>query len=158
MVRLSDDIISFFQKQHFVVVSTICRRSGRPHNSCKGIVKVNKAGRIYLLDVYKWQTYGNLKQDPKISITAVDEHRFKGWCLGGKAKIVPGSRLRPDIIKAWEAKVAGRISHRLLKNMKEERGHQRHPESQLPRPEYMIVVEVEEIIDLTPHHMREKEK
>lgn len=153
MTALTDEIIRFFEKQRFTVISTIDRKSGAPHNSCKGIVKINKNGKVYLLDLYKWRTYANLKKNPHISVTAVDEHKFKGWCLKGRAKIVPGSELAPDIIKAWEARIAARITHRLLKNIREEKGHHRHPESQLPKPEYMIEMEVEEIVDLIPGHV-----
>ena len=154
MVRLPDDIIHFFKKQPFVIVSTIDRKSKAPHNSCKGIVKIDKNGKIYLLDLYKWRTYANLKKNPHISITAVDEHRFKGWCLEGKAKIVPEEKLKSDIIKAWEKRLAMRITQRLLKNIREEKGHQRHPEAQFPKPEYMIVMDVEEIVDLIPQHVK----
>jgi len=152
MKELSDDIITFFHRQHFVIVSTIDKNK-IPHNSCKGIVKINKNGRIYLLDLYKWRTYANLKQNPHISITAVDEHKFKGWSLKGKAKIVGKRRLTSDIKKAWEKRIAGRITHRLLKNIREEKGHRRHPEAQFPKPEYMIVMEVKEIVDLIPSHV-----
>jgi len=155
MVRLNDDILRFFRKQHYVIVSTICRKSGEPHNSCKGIVDINRSGRIYLLDLYKRQTFANLKKNPNVSVTAVDEHRFKGWCLKGKAKIVAGHKVAPEIIKAWETRVAARITHRLIKNIKEVKGHGRHPEAQLPKPEYMIVMTVDEIVDLKPHHVKE---
>lgn len=154
MKALTDDIVRFFQKQRFSIISTIDRKSGAPHNSCKGIVKINKNGRIYLLDLYKWRTYANLKKNPRISITAVDEHKFEGWCLKGRAKLIPGEKLRGDVIKAWEKKIAGRITHRLLKNIREEKGHRRHPESQLPRPEYVIEMGVEEIVNLVPHHVK----
>jgi predicted pyridoxine 5'-phosphate oxidase superfamily flavin-nucleotide-binding protein len=154
MKALTDEIVRFFQKQHFVIISTV-DSNGIPHNSCKGIVKINKGGRIYLLDLYRWRTYANLKHNRHISITGVDEHKFKGWCLKGKAKIIGEKRLKPDIIKAWEARIANRITQRLLKNIKtEEKGHSRHPESQLPKPEYMIVMEIEEIVNLIPGHVK----
>ena len=156
MKALSDDIIRFFRKQHFVVVSTIDKANRAPHNSCKGIVNISRDGTIYLLDLYKRKTYANLKENPHISITAVDEHRFKGWCLKGKARIAGGRKLKPAVIKAWEERIAGRIAHRLLKNIREEKGHKRHPESQLPRPEYMIVIKVEEIVNLIPGHVSEE--
>lgn len=154
MIRLNDDILRFFKKQHFVIVSTICGMTGKPHNSCKGIVNINKGGIIYLLDLYKGRTHENLKKNTHISITAVDEHRFQGWCIKGRAKIITGKKVTPDIIRAWEDKIAGRITHRLLKNIKEERRHKRHPEAQLPMPEYLIVMETEEIVDLSPGHVR----
>jgi len=153
MKKLSDEIIHFFQNQGCVVVSTIDKR-GFVHNSCKGIVKINSRGSIYLLDLYKAKTYENLKKNPHISITAVDEHKFMGYCLKGKAKILPEAKLHSQVIKAWEDRITDRLTRRLLKNIREEKGHLRHPEVLLPKPEYMIAMEVEEIVDLTPHHLK----
>ena len=136
-----------------MVVSTI-DRDGFPHSACKGIVKIERSGLVYLLDVYRGRTYDNLKHDPCISITAVNEHKFFGWCLKGKARIQLKERLGPDIIQAWEERIASRLTQRLLKNIHEEKGHPHHPEALLPNPEYMIVMEVEEVVDLTPHHLK----
>jgi hypothetical protein len=89
-----------------------------------------------------------------LSISAVDEHRFRGYCLKGKARIVKEQECSPEIIKAWEDRITARITQRLLKNIHEEKGHPRHPEVLLPKPKYLIVMEIEEIIDLTPHHLK----
>ena len=150
---LTDEVIQFFQKQNFTVISTI-GRDGRLHNSCKGIVKINKNGRIYLLDLYKAKTYENLKRNSHIAVTGVDEHRFKGFCLKGKAKILKGDKLNSKIIAAWEKRLNNRITQRVLKNIKGEKGHHRHPEAMLPKPEYLIVMNVEKVVDLTPHHLK----
>lgn len=149
MNKLSEEEVHFFQSQGFVVVSTIDKK-GYPHNSCKGIIEIDKEGRVYLLDLYRGNTYANLKRDPRISITAVDEHKFKGYCLKGKAKIVAEEKLESEKIKAWETRLSARITQRLLKNLREEKGHPRHPEALLPKPEYMLVMEVEEAINLAP--------
>jgi predicted pyridoxine 5'-phosphate oxidase superfamily flavin-nucleotide-binding protein len=153
MKKLSDEIMHFFQNQGYVVVSTI-DKGGSVHNACKGIVKINRNGSVYLLDLYKARTYENLRQNPYISITAVDEHKFMGYCLKGKALILPEEKVHSRIIKAWEDRIISRLTHRLLKNIHEEKGHPRHPEVLLPKPEYMIAMEVEEIVDLTPHHLK----
>jgi len=154
MQKLTDEIIHFFQNQNFTIISTLDKK-GSLHNACKGIIEIKKSGKIYLLDLYKGRTYENLKRDANISITAVDEHRFKGYCLKGKAKIIQGDKINSLIIKAWEAKIASRLTQRLLKNIHEERGHPRHPEILLPKPQYMIVMGVGEIIDLTPQHLKQ---
>ena len=153
MKRLPDEIVHFFREQGFVIVSTVDER-GMPHSSCKGIINISPAGKIYLLDVYLEATYNNLKRNSNISITAVDEHKFKGYCLKGKAELIDQDRLSPQIKKAWEARLAGRITQRLIKNIREQKGHSRHPEALLPRPEYMIVVDVGEVVDLTPHNLK----
>lgn len=153
MKTLSDEVIQFFHKQNFTVVSTM-GRDGLLHNSCKGIVKINENGRVYLLDLYKAKTYENLKHNSHIAVTAVDEHKFKGFCLKGKAKILKGDKLSSHIITAWEKRLTRRITQRVLKNISGEKGHARHPEALFPKPEYIIVMQVQEIVDLTPHHLK----
>lgn len=153
MKKLPDEIIQFFHNQGCVIVSTI-DKNGFPHSACKGIVQINRNGRVYLLDLYHARTYENLKYNPHISITAIEEHKFTGYCLKGKAEIIPEGKLESRIIKAWETRITSRLTRRLLKNIREEKGHPRHPEILLPKPEYMIAMEVEEIVDLTPHHLK----
>ncbi len=154
MQKLTDDIIHFFQNQNFTIISTLDKK-GSLHNACKGIIEIKKSGKIYLLDLYKGETYENLRRNTNISITAVDEHKFKGYCLKGKAKIISADRLNSQVIAAWEAKIASRLTQRILKNIHEEKRHPRHPEILLPKPQYMIAVEVEEIVDLTPQHLKQ---
>ena len=150
---ISADIVEFFHNQHFAIISTIDEK-GFPHNSCKGIVEMDGSGRVYLLDLYMAETYKNLLRLPYISITSVDEHKFIGYCLKGKARIIPKGKVNKRILKLWEAKITNRISHRVLKNMKGEKGHRSHPEALLPLPAYLIAVDVAKIIKLTPHYMR----
>lgn len=137
-----------------MVVSTVDKK-GFPHNSCKGILKIEPKGRIFLLDVYKAQTHDNLEHNTHISLTAVDEHRFSGYCLKGRAEMMPVDKVDFDFLKAWEERITSRLTQRLLKNIRGEKGHHRHPEALLPKPEYLIVVDVDEIVDLTPRHIKE---
>lgn len=153
MQRLTDEIIQFFHRHNFVIVSSI-GKDGFPHSACKGIVKIDR-NEVYLLDLYKKKTFENLRHNPHISLTAVDEHKFKGYCLKGKARIIRSDRLSAHIIKAWENKITSRITHRFLKNIRGERGHPMHPEALLPKPRYLIAVGVDEIIDLTPSHLKQ---
>jgi len=153
MKILSDEIVQFFQNQGYVIVATIDKK-GSLHHACKGIVSIDSDGGLYLLDLYQGRTYTNLKENKHISVTAVDEHRFKGYCLKGKARAISEGKLSEKIIRAWEARIISRIAQRLLRNIREEKGHPRHPEVLLPKPAYMIAIKVEEIVDLTPHHLK----
>ncbi len=156
MQILTDEIIQFFQNQNFTIISTL-GKEGSLHNACKGIIEIGKDGKIYLLDLYKGKTYENIRRDPNISVTAVDEHRFKGYCLKGKAEIMSADKLSFQAIAAWEVKITSRLTQRLLKNIREEKGHSRgrHLEALMPRPEYMIRIKVVEIVDLTPQHLKQ---
>ncbi len=152
MKKLSQEIINFFQEQSFVIVSTI-DNDGAIHNAAKGIITLSPNGRVYLLDVYSKRTRDNLTYNPRISITAIDEHRFKGYCLKGKARVLEHAKFSPQVLKAWDEKITGRITRRLLRNISGEKGHSKHPEARLPKPAYMIVMVVEDITDLTPVHL-----
>jgi general stress protein 26 len=153
MKILSAEIIDFLRTQSFVLVSTI-DENGFPHNSCKDIAKIDPLGRIYLLDVYHGRTSKNIKYNHQISISAVDEHKFIGYCLKGKAKVELNDNFSQEIIKSWEDRITSRLSKRLLRNMREEKVNAHHPEASLPKPKYLISVEVEEIVDLVPINMR----
>jgi len=154
---IAPNIVEFFHNQRFTIISTIDEK-GCPHSSCKGIVDIDKNGKVYLLDLYMAKTYENLKRNSHISITAVDEHKFKGYCLKGKAKIVPKDKVAKRILKLWEDKIISRISHRLLKNIEGEKGHAAHPEALLPGPAYLIAVDINKVVDLMPSHIRRKVK
>jgi len=153
MAKLPEGVVKFFHSQHFTIVSTI-DPDGMPHISCKGIVNIDPDGTIYLLDLYTGKTRANLERNPSISLSAVDEHKFKGYSLKGTAKIIKEDELKSHIIKAWEEKITARITHRLIKNLRGESGHGKHPEAQLPKPKYLIAMTVTEIVDLAPPPLR----
>lgn len=147
---IPEEVSSFLLKQSFVVACSI-DADGFPHSSCKGVVDVIAArGEIYLLDLYKKHTYVNILRSGRFSVTAVDEHGFKGYCLKGAAEIVPEKRLPQEVLKLWEDKITARLTHRLITNLGGRKGHPSHPEALLPEPEYMIRLSVSHIVDLTP--------
>ena len=150
MVKIEDHIIHFFLNQGCVIISTVDKR-GCPNSACKGIVDIDPEGHVYVFDLYRGQTWENLKADPMISMTAIDEHRFIGYCLKGRARIVSQDEISPHLIKAWEDRVTSRLTQRLLKNLRGEKGHPLHPEALLPKPKYMIAFDVDEVVDLAPH-------
>ena len=153
MKNLPVEVIQFFQSQGCVIVSTI-DRNGMPHNSCKGIVRIEEKGKVYLLDLYRAKTYENLKHNPNMNITAVDEHRFTGYCLKGIGRIIEPDKIALELIEAWEDRLTHRLTRRILRNIHEEKGHNRHPEALLPRPKYLILLEVAQTVDLTPHSFK----
>jgi nitroimidazol reductase NimA-like FMN-containing flavoprotein (pyridoxamine 5'-phosphate oxidase superfamily) len=155
MIKLSDDIVHFFQDQGCVLISTVDEK-GCPTAACKSVVEMNSAGTVYLLDLYMAKTYANLKANPLVCLTAIDEHKFKGYCLKGRARIVSKDDIPARILKLWEDKITSRLTKRLLRNLREEKGHPRHPEILLPHPTYMIAVDINEIVDLTPRQLKEK--
>lgn len=152
MKQISGDIISFLHTQSFVIVSSLDER-GFPHSSCKDIVKIEPDGKIYLVDVYHGATAANIRRNPQVSISAVDEHKFIGYCLKGRALLVADD-ISQEMIKTWEDKITSRLTKRLLRNLSEDRSRRHHPEASLPFPKHIILIEVEDVVDLAPFNLK----
>ena len=155
--KLSHRIIHLLKKQGFVIVSSI-DNEGRIHSSAKGIAGVEENGRIFLVDLYHARTYNNLKRNPMVTVTFVDEHKFEGYALQGDAKIVEKEDMSGSIIAGWEDKIIQRISKRLIRNLQEGNASSHHPEAAFPHPKYLIEIDVEKIIDLAPAQLKKKVK
>ncbi len=153
MKQITKEIIDFLHTQDFVIVSSI-DKNGFPHSSCKAIVKIDPAGEIYLVDVYFGVTSENIERNSHISISAVDEHKFIGYCLKGKASKMQDGFISQEMIKTWEDNITSRLAKRLLRNLVQDQGQRHHPEASLPRPKHLIVLEVEKIVDLAPYHLK----
>ena len=153
MKQISAVIIDFLRTQDFVIVSSIDKK-GFPHSSCKTVIKIDPAGEIYLVDVYRGVTSENIECNQHISISAVDEHKFIGYCLKGKARKIQDDFISQEMIKTWEDNITSRLAKRLLRNLVQDQGQRHHPEASLPQPKHLIVLEVEEIVDLAPFHLR----
>ena len=97
-----------------------------------------------------------IEKDTEKGVKSSVDERIKEMIidLKGKARIVPDEKLNPEIKKAWEHRIAGRITSRVIRNVQGEKGHPRHPEAHLPEPEYLILMEAEEIVNLSPHPLR----
>ncbi len=152
MRNIPKEIVDFLHTQSFVIIASL-DKGGFPHSSCKDIIKVDPEGKVYLVDVYHGVTAENIKRNPQVSISVVDEHKYMGYCLKGKAKLIPED-ISTEILKAWEDKITARLAKRLLKNLAGDKGHNYHPEASLPLPKHIILIEVEEIVDLAPHQLR----
>ncbi|MDP3042098.1 MAG: pyridoxamine 5'-phosphate oxidase family protein [Candidatus Omnitrophota bacterium] len=148
-------IIDFLRIQDFVVVSSI-DENGFPHSSIKAIVKIDPAGEIYLVDVYHGLTSKNIVNNPHLSISAVDEHKFIGYCLKGRARVIQAKVISQEILKTWEDNITSRLAKRLLRNLIQDKGQGHHPEASLPHPQHLIALEVEAIIDLAPPRFKKE--
>lgn len=153
MKKIPAEIIDFLRAQSFVLVSSI-DKAGFPHSSCKAIIRIDQAGKIFLMDVYHGTTCENIKRNPRISISAIDEHKFSGYCLKGRGKIMSDNNISQEIIKIWEDNITSRLTKRLLRNLSDDKGRGHHPEASLPHPKHIIAIEVEKIVDLAPYHLK----
>lgn len=153
MIKIPDNAKSLLDAQHIAVVSSI-NAGGTIHTSAKGIMEAHPKGKILLLDLYKGTTCKNIKRHSHVTLTVIDEKRFKGYSIRGKARIIKENAIPKSKITAWQEKLARRIARRVISHVKEEiPGSEGIPEARFPFPKYMIEVSVDAIVDLTPRKL-----
>jgi predicted pyridoxine 5'-phosphate oxidase superfamily flavin-nucleotide-binding protein len=155
-MKLTPAIKNFFSKNGSALVSTI-NDEGAIHCSVKGIVSIDESGLIHMVDLYMNRTYHNLKENPNISVTVVDNEKFMGYTLQGEARIISSNDIEPYYITEWERRIIQRITSRVLRSVQNNSKSKEHFEAQLPNdPKYLIEMQVENIIDLRPTQINEE--
>ena len=148
-MELTEKTIKLLEKQGFVIVSTI-NKNGGIHSVAKGIVGIEKEGKVFVIDLFKNHTCNNLKRNPNVSITAIDDHSYDGYTLQGRAKIVPRKNIQGHIVSKWEDKIIERISNRMIASIQKGKRTNVHHEAKLPKhPKYLIEIDIEKVVDLS---------
>ncbi len=147
MKTIPRKVINLLDRANFVIVASIDNK-GFPHTSCKGMVDIDKKGKIYIFDLYKGNTYKNIKKVPLVSITVVDENIFAGYCIKGEAEIVSLSADKGYLYRRWKEKLNRRITERVISHIRKNISTSHHPEADFPEVENIIVVNVHSILDL----------
>ena len=157
-MRIPENAARMLDKQHFVIVSSVDQK-GSVDSAAKGIIEVDPKGRICVLDLYRGRTYRNIKKNPRVTLTAIDERRFRGYSIKGKARIMSDGALPKRKLSVWQDKIAKRIARRLIKHVKEETpDHEDIPEARFPLPKHIIEIDVLDIIDIAPHRAKKKQE
>lgn len=154
LLELDKEILSFVKQENVALVATF-DENNLIHSAVKGIAGVESHGKLYVIDLYKANTYKNLQKRADVTVSVINEKQFKGWSLQGKAKIVPYDNIDEDIHKQWEDRMIRRISNRLIDHVQAERSVHDHFEAKLPpQPQYLIEIDIFSITDLRPPTMR----
>ncbi|MBF0484715.1 MAG: pyridoxamine 5'-phosphate oxidase family protein [Candidatus Omnitrophica bacterium] len=147
-MKLNEDIVRFFKKEGFVIVSSLDEHGGI-HCAAKGIVEIDIEGKVFIIDLYLNRTFRNLKTNHTISITAVNEKKFQGYTLQGRAKLVYHKDITDYIRVEWEKKIIQRISKRVISGVQAGTKSSEHFEAGMPsQPKYLIEMDVDKVIDL----------
>ncbi len=158
MIKIAEDVKFFLEKEHFVIVSSLSKEN-IIHTSAKAIIEIQPKGKIFLLDLYKAETYSNIKNNPNVTLTSVNDHSYRGYSIEGRAKIIQEDSIAEKTLKSWHDKISKRIARRLIRHMKEEVSSEKHiPEARFPLPKYVIEVDIQRVIDLAPHRLKAKNR
>jgi predicted pyridoxine 5'-phosphate oxidase superfamily flavin-nucleotide-binding protein len=126
MAKLTEEMVNLISDQKVCFVAT-ADRERRVNVSPKGSIMVVDDETLAFADCYSKKTRANLRVNPNIALAVVDTKAMRGFQFRGKAQLIEGGDLYSDVVVYLETLPLD-----------------------LPNPEYVVKVTVEEIFDLRP--------
>ncbi|MBI2167834.1 MAG: pyridoxamine 5'-phosphate oxidase family protein [Candidatus Omnitrophica bacterium] len=119
-VGVFKDIFTQFldHEERLKVISVAsCDRRLTPNSAPKMLVDMVKPNRVFFLDYKFTRTYSNLCENPKISISFMDDDTFTGCRLTGTAEALESGRDYERAKKSWEKRLISYEADRILKRI-----------------------------------------
>lgn len=147
-------IHQLLQNKEFISVAT-CDLSGNPNAAPKFILKLD-GHRIYLVDYTIGKTYGNLKVNPRISLSFMDTESLSGYQINGLAETVEAGAEYERVCKELLAKEVDLSARRIIEGVTTEKKHQSFEVA--IRDKFVILkVMIKEIIEIGPSGQKKRE-
>lgn len=124
------------QKDLKVISIASCDSQGKPNSAAKMLVDVVPPNQVYFLDYRYTQTYSNVKNNPRLSISFMDDAAFTGFRLTGPAEILEEGEEFERIQKSWEKRLITYEADRILKRLM---GHYSTKESENTLPKDFVL-------------------
>ena len=117
---------------HFATAS----KDGKPNSAPKLLVNIQAPNKVYLLDYKFTQTFEHLQENPRASLSFMDDASFTGYRLSGSVEILESGEEFEKAKKSWEKRLIGYEADRIIRRI---RGNYSTKESEnsLP-PGYVI--------------------
>ncbi len=125
------------QKQLKIIQVASCDLQKKPNSAAKMLVSVEEPNQVYFLDFPHNQTYENIKVNPQLSISFMDDAAFTGYRLTGTAEILEKGSEFEVAKRRWSKRLIAYEADRIVKRIT---GQYSTTESESKLPEDFIIV------------------
>ncbi len=125
------------QKELKVVSVASCDLNGKPNSAAKLLVEVAEPNRVFFLDYNHTQTYSNIKKNPQLSISFMDDAAFTGYRMTGFGEIIDSGKEYDAARKSWEKRLIGYEADRMVQRIT---GRYSTKESENTLPKDFVIV------------------
>lgn len=145
-----DDFLSrlapFLSQGKFVNVAS-CNMERMPNVAPKLVGKVDK-NILYLIDYVVGRTYANLKANPRISISFIDDKSLTGYQLNGTADILEEGTEYDDLAREFQQIKTNFTVERILLNV---RTGEKNAKGDIPLSEKFVIIRIKviEVVEIT---------
>lgn len=143
---LLKEYLPFLSRGKFVNVAT-CNKERMPNVAPKLIAKVDK-NIIYLVDYVIGMTYANLRTNPRVSLSFVDERTLTGYQLNGTVKVIASGLEFKALSEEFQQIKTSFTVERILYHV---RAGEKTSDSHIHMPEKFVILKVRvfEIVEIS---------
>ena len=150
---ITEEVRELLKNKGFVSIGTI-DANGYPCVVPKFLITINN-DFIYLADYIIGSTFENIKVNPKISLSAVNENTLVRYQINGTAEIINKGLEYDKLTNELRKKELNFTIERVVKGIQREEKHQNF-EIAFPERFVVIRIKVKEIVKITPNAKLER--
>lgn len=123
MPKITENVRKLIEKRNFVSVGT-ATRDGQPNSAPKLFFRA-KGNFIYLIDHVIGPTVHNIKGNPLVSVSFMDQDALEGYRLNGTAKVIERGKGYDAMLKEWNERAIKLSADRVIEAVRtgKKRGH-----------------------------------
>lgn len=136
---------NFFQKKKELKVISVasCSKAAEPNSASKMLIEISEPNLLYFLDYKTTQSYHNMAENPKISVSFMDDAHFTGYRLTGPCKILESGPEYDEVSKSWDKRLIGYEAERIIQRISG-RFSTREAEGHLPKDFVIVRLEAQD--------------
>ena len=152
---MNKQIAEVLKSREFLSVAT-ADMSGQPNAAPKFLLKIED-NTLYLVDYIIGKTFKNLSNNPRVSISFMDNNSLVGYQLNGRAEIIEKGPEYDLLIKELAQREIDLSTLRIVEGVTKGQSHKGFLLS-MPAGFVMFKVKVEEVAEMTSSGVLTREK
>ncbi len=142
---LTKTISDFLKNREFVSVAT-CDLDGQPSAAPKLILKVED-NFIYLVDYTLTKSYENIKINPRISLSFVNNENLKGYQVNGSVELIDKGPVYEKTALEFSQKENNLLTDRVIKGVSTGKHHDNF-EVAIPGKFVIFKIKIKEVVEI----------
>ncbi|MDD5568100.1 MAG: pyridoxamine 5'-phosphate oxidase family protein [Candidatus Omnitrophica bacterium] len=152
---MNKKVLELLKAREFVSVAT-CDLQGRPNAAPKFILKLEN-NYIYLVDYIIGRTFQNIKANPRISISFIDNNALMGYQLNGSVEIIGSGQEYDSLVRDLSRKEVELSTRRIIEGVAKGKSHEGF-ELGISEKFVMLKVKIEEVVEIASSGSLKREK
>ena len=123
MPEITEAMLELLKKREFVSLAT-ADRNGQPNSVPRFFLRA-EGKFLYLIDHVMGQTLLNIKENPLVSVSFMDQDSLEGYRLNGTARVIERGKRYDSLMKEWGERVVKLSADRVIEAVRtgKKRGH-----------------------------------